>query len=482
LVVGLAFASAGGAAGRDVLAALFDLYQRAEAAGASARGGVAGADAVQLQYDAARDLEEALAGVEPLGASCRLLVRALRAFARGNVAQAEAFDRHAPLLAARGRQRADRARRLVEEGAPRCRPGGLARRREVRLVREPGPGEAFFGRVRARAPLRADEAVLVVEGREVGRSPLVGGRSRFQVGARLAPGRYDLEVRFLRDGRPVARARVSDVWLLPRSAQVVDHRPLVDTALSRRLEEMAEAFSGIAGLYVHDLRRRRQASWNAHARFPAASTVKLGVLIAALARFGPGSPYRYDLGQLALWSSNLATNRVVRALGDGSTEKGSAVVARTLRAAGAESSTFTGSYRAGTSLSRPAAEPPLVSPRVTTAGDLAALIETIHAAAVGDPSALERTKLTSREARLALALLLSSEDSGENRGLLRPFIPSTVLVARKEGWLSNARHTVAIVYTERGPVVFAITTFRPGLSLGEAQRLGRALLEAARIR
>ena len=69
---------------------------------------------------------------------------------------------------------------------------------------------------------------------------------------------------------------------------------------------------------MHDLRTGTTAGWNSDARFPAASLVKLGVLAAALRRFGPyperSAAWR-DLRAMTATSDNRATNRLVDRLG-----------------------------------------------------------------------------------------------------------------------------------------------------------------------
>jgi hypothetical protein len=53
-------------------------------------------------------------------------------------------------------------------------------------------------------------------------------------------------------------------------------------------------------------------------------------------------------------------------------------------------------------------------------------------------------------------------------------------VAQKNGWIHDARHTAAIVYTPKGPRIVVILTYAPNLSLGTARGLGRAVMLALR--
>jgi hypothetical protein len=174
------------------------------------------------------------------------------------------------------------------------------------------------------------------------------------------------------------------------------------------------------------------------------------------------------LRALAGWSSNLASNRLVLLLG------GHDRVADALRTLGARSSTYPGAYRVGTARGDVVRQPPLVSLRVTTAGDLTRAMTTLHAAAIGIRAAQRRSGLTRSQARLALGLLLSSEQSGDNVGLLRPALPR-VPMAQKQGWISTGRHTTAIVYGPTGPVAITVLTYRPEITLADGQRLGTAL-------
>lgn len=239
-----------------------------------------------------------------------------------------------------------------------------------------------------------------------------------------------------------------------------------DAALARRLAAAGRSFRGTAGIWVHDLRTGRFAGWNAETRFPAASTVKLAPLVAALAEGDPlRSPLFYDMAQLARWSSNLAANRIVHALGLPAVE-------RALQRLGMTRSTYPGLYRAGT-----AAGPPGGYIRVTTPRDLGRALLRLHGAALGRRWALRLTELTRRQAQIGVRLLLGAERRGDGAGLVRPWLGSTP-VAQKNGWISDARLTAAIVYRSRGPVIVVVVAYRPEVTLREAQALGRRVVAA----
>ena len=443
---------------------------------AAARMSPADPGSVQALYDAGRDLDEALVRAAPAGAGCRPLLAADRRYAGARVAQAEGIDRLDLRRSAAAGGRARAARRAVASARARCR--GVARpAAPARLLLAPGAGEAFFGTIAARGPAAADAAEVLVDGAVVGRVAVAGGRARAGVAA--PPGRHDLEVRFLAGPRVAGRARSPGVHLLSSASRAAAPGTRLDAGLSARLAAAARASGLQAAVWVQDLRTGTVAGWNADARFPAASTVKLGLLAGALARTGPGAtPLRYDLAAMATWSSNLATNRLLDRLGE-------AVAREGLARLGARSSTFPGGYIVGTEL-QPALPaggasdpPPAVSGRVTTARDLGRALYAIHAAAAGSAAARRETGLTTRSARLALGLLLSSEQAGDNRSLVAGALAPGTPVAQKNGWLRAARHGAALVYDAAGPRIVVVLTYRAsGVSRAPAAALAQ---RAARL-
>ena len=473
-------ASGGGEALRAIVEERVPLV---EAAGRAARGG-ARPEAVQAQYDAARDLQEALRRSEPVDTSCRPLLGAARALAAAHVLQVEGYDRPWPPLAKVGVQRARAALTTLAPARSRCRPRPA--HTPVRLPEPLAPrsGEAFFGHVSALVPPGTSVATVRLGERRFDlQAP--GRRLTWAVPPSVEPGRYDLELEFRSGGARgslVGRARSAGVWLLPPSARRAVPANSPDRPAAARLEALARQFSGYAGIWTLDLGSGRTAGAGADARFPAASTVKLAVLVAALRRLGSRperSPAAYDLAALAGWSSNAATNRLLVRLG-GSETAGAVIAQGVLDRAGAARSTFTGGYRLGTALARRGTEPPLVSSRVTTARDLGRMLLLLHTAATGDAGSLRALGLSPHQARVGLALLLSwrAPPPGDNAGNFAQALPRSIPAAQKCGWISSARHTAAIVYGPGGPRIVVLLTYRPGIDLAEAQTLGRRVLEA----
>ncbi len=464
----LAFTTAGGlapadAAGADaaVARASRTLYPAAERAAARAST----PEGWQAAYDAARDLQEALRRAAPVSRGCAPLRVALDRYAAGRVLEIEGVDRPSPGDRAAGRRSAERARPLVAARRARCDGGGSAPAPPP-LSMSPAPGEAFAGPVVARAPEDATSATLTVDGGFAGTAAVRGGRVRF--GVNVAPGPHDLRIAFTA-GAGVTRVLVSrGAVLLPGSGLRPAAAPRADAALGRRLVAALDGGPRFRAAWVHDLTDGRSAGAGSDLRFPAASTVKLGLMAAVLARLG-GAPersaYAYDLRAMASWSSNLATNRLLRRFG------GQATAEEGLRRLGARASTFPGEYIVGTQVA-----PPLVSRRVTTARDLGRMLLSLHSAAAGDRAAGASTGLTVHQARMAIGWLAASQQRGDNASLVAGGVAPGTVVAQKNGWIRAARLAAAIVYRPGGPAIVTLATYdEGGVTLAAAQARGAAV-------
>src|SRR5918994_1911272 len=315
-----------------------------------------------------------------------------------------------------------------------------------------------------------------------------GAQARYDAGrdlveAVLAAGRVSAARRALR-GELLSRGRaqVARAEALDRDDGFSSTAPLAplpgvgpgrgptrpDAGLARRLAAAAARANGAVGIWVHELGSGRYAGYRADTRFAAASTVKLGALVAGL-RASPKperSRWWYDVRQLGFWSSNLAANRIAARLGY-------AAIGDGLRRLGMTSSTYPGPYRATT-----AWRPPGPHTRVTTARDLGRALHRLHAGAQGDARTLGRLGLSPRQAIVALRVLASAQPVADNAGLLRPWLRGATVV-EKNGWLSDTRTTASIVYRGGRATIVVVELYRPGVTYAEAKRLGRRVLAAA---
>lgn len=315
-----------------------------------------------------------------------------------------------------------------------------------------------------------------------------GAQARYEAGRNLVeavlaagpvrPGRRALRADLLARGRAqVARAEALDRDDGFRSAAPLAPLPGAgagyglrrpDAALARRLAAAAARVNAAVGVWVHELGSGRYAGYQADTAFAAASTVKLGALVAGL-RASPRperSRWWYEVRQIGFWSSNLAANRIAGGLGYAAIRDG-------LRRLGMTASTYPGPYRATT-----AWRPPGPHTRVTTARDLGRALHRLHAGAHGDRRALSLLGLKRRQAIVALRVLASTQPVGDNAGLLRPWLGDAA-VAEKNGWLSDTRTTAAIVYNGGRATIVVVELYRPGVTYREAKQLGRRVLQAA---
>lgn len=431
---------------------------------------------VQRAYDVARDMREALRAAQPVSPSCRRFGNWAVRFADAAADVANGYDRLAPARVQVARDGARRARAAMRAARAACRPGSAPPQPPIPTLRAPRPGAAFFGAVVAEAPAGADAADLVVDGSVAGPLDLrPDGTAR----ARMLgdAGRHSLEVRFRRGGAVIARAVSRNVWLLPSSARERVRAPAASAALQQRLRDAAARFDGVAGIWVHDLASGRAGSWNAGARLPAASVVKLGVMVEALRRAGArpeASRHAPDVAAIGAWSSNLAPNRLMRVIG------GPRGAEAGLRRLGARSSTYPGDYIVATSAPPvvTVAQPALATRRVTTAADMGRAITTIHRAARGERAARRATGLSLAQARLLLGDLLASQPVGDNLGIIRQGFEAGTPIAQKHGWISSTRITVAVAYTVRGPVVIVVLATGTRVTRAGAAALGSEVVRA----
>jgi beta-lactamase class A len=255
---------------------------------------------------------------------------------------------------------------------------------------------------------------------------------------------------------------------LPRAATPRNAAPRLDYGLALRLHSLRRRHSGVQGIYVQDLRTGRGASWNAGARFPAASTLKLAIAVTAFRKLdgppAPSSRLTNLLGRMLIVSDNDAANELEAWIG-GTVFAGSNRVNETMRALGLHDSLMYGGYEGSR---RPAAATPPIPVRVesqpafglgkySTAADLARLARAVYLAAAGKGPLL-RLGVSGSEARHLLWVLSVVPD----RGKLGRFLDRTTTLFHKAGWLPGARHDNGIVVTPDGAFAAAVMTWRSG--------------------
>jgi beta-lactamase class A len=328
----------------------------------------------------------------------------------------------------------------------------------------PAPREVSFGLVSGRAPLGTRKIIVRVGRYVVAEEPL-RGRS-FSLHVPMTAGPTTVGVTAV-DGRKRRSSRVVEqVYALPSDCGPSERTARLDPALARTLRTLAARHGGTSGIYVQDLRTGRGAAWNAGARFPAGSTLKLAIAVTVLRSLErkPESFTRVSrlLGKMLVSSDNDAANALEVWLA-GSTSAGSRRVDETMRALGLYDSAMYGGYEtsrapAATTASIPIrveSQPAFGVGKYSTAADLARLARAVYLAAAGRGPLLQ-LGVSASEARYLLWLLAQVAD----RGKLDRFLGPGPVVMHKAGWITNARHDNGIVASGGSVFVATVMTWR----------------------
>lgn len=333
----------------------------------------------------------------------------------------------------------------------------------------PAPYQVSFGRISTVLPAGTVRLVVVVNGKRIAARKAHAGRDSFQV--RL-PSK-DSIVRIVavdRSGDERPSARVGPVYGLPPAGAPRRAGSRLDPTLQSRLVRLLRAYSGQAAAYVHNLRTGDGAAWNARARFPAGSTLKLAIAVEAL-RSTRGPPARGStldslMRSMIEYSDNRAANAIEVAIA-GSTSGGSARVNSMMRSLGLVDSEMYGGYEleerpvAARPIPIRADDPPSIpTGKYTSAADLGRLLADVHLAAGGTGPLIRRFggAVTPAEARYLLYLLVHVADTGK----LDRYLPAPATVAHKAGWIATARHDNGLVYWGGGGFVATVMTYDAG--------------------
>ena len=331
-------------------------------------------------------------------------------------------------------------------------------------IEQPAPHQVSYGLVTGRAARGTRFIAVSANGRVLVSKRLRG--SRFSLTVRLPRGDLDLRVLTIaRDGRRSSRV-VRGVYGLPRAASPRFVRSRQDAGLGRDLRHLAAGYDGTAGFYVQSLTEGTGAAWNAKAHFPAASTLKLAIAAAVLARHSgipsPGSYVGGLLREMIIPSDDAAANALEVWLA-GSTYAGALQVNALMRSIGMTDSIMYGGYEVR-SLSGPIPvrvdeQPAFGVGKHTTARDMAMLWRALWLASGGRGPLLEaQPGLTPSDARHLLWLAAHVRDTPKLDRVVGAHAGVDVL--HKAGWISQARHDTGLVFWRGGVFVAEVMTYR----------------------
>jgi beta-lactamase class A len=355
-------------------------------------------------------------------------------------------------------------------------------------IEQPAARQISYGLVTGRAARGTTRVLVFANGRRLASKPLDG--RRFTLRVTLPLGDSTVRVVTVVKGGRRSSAHVHDVYGLPPAARprVVAARD--DATLQRKLTRVVRSYRGTAGYYVQSLTGGRGAAWNAKARFPAASTLKLAIAATVLAEY-PGIPARGSqidslLREMILPSDDEAANSLLVWLG-GSTSSGAYHVNDLVRSIGLTDTLMYGGYLTRTLASRIPVRvndaPAFGVGKYTTASDMTSLWRALWLASGGEgPLRASRPGLTPADARYLLWLTAHVRDQPK----LDTSIGSEhgVRVLHKAGWISDARHDTGLVFWQGGVFVVGVMTWRSyGVSTSSDRLAGRvAALTLQRLR
>jgi beta-lactamase class A len=348
----------------------------------------------------------------------------------------------------------------------------------------PAPREVAFARLAGRVGGGTHRVVVLVDDEEAAAQRVRG--SRFELRVEL-PAR-DASVRVVAEDAlgNSAGVTVAPVFGLPPTAAAPTAKPYQDPALADEVHRLVDGFPGISAVYVENLATGAGAAWNARARFPAASTVKLAIAVEVLrvleARPPPLSDEARLLELMLVHSDNEAANELLEWLG-GSDEGGAAQVNELLAALGLEDSYLYGGFLVAggrSPIPLTVESEPAFEGKYTTAWDLARLHRAVHLAAQGRGPLLAAGSFTTSDARHLLWILAHAAD----RGKIDRYLGDEAVVAHKAGWIAEARHDSGLVYAKDAAFVVSVMTWTGG-EAGDASddlagRVAAAALERFR--
>jgi len=336
-----------------------------------------------------------------------------------------------------------------------------------------------FGRIAVKLGPRTDRIEVQAGGRITARLRPPPGPRRISVP--VPTGVHPVRVRAIGRGGSRWSATVR-VRALPRSALRPGRVPgFVDRSLQRDVDRLAAGAPAITGVYVQHLLTGCGAASNADAQFPAASTLKAGILVDAV-RHGQAGALGPILDRMIIDSNDEAANSVLAALGGGSGDAGAQEVTQTLRDLGLTRSLVRRPYIIE-DVRRPlpietTSSPPLYTNFVATPFELARLMVAVHRGAVGRGGVARIGIGTSVARAELLARLLDVRDTSK----LVAGLPSGVPVAHKTGYTEDVRHDAGIIYLRSGPVVASAMTYSANGIAGTGERFIASLATAARSR
>ncbi|MGQ9480172.1 serine hydrolase [Chloroflexus sp.] len=247
--------------------------------------------------------------------------------------------------------------------------------------------------------------------------------------------------------------------------------------LATQLEEMAEAWDGVAGVYLYDLATGAEVAVNARSVFPGASTIKTAIMLYAYTKLETFTERQWQhMRRMIIESDNLAANDILAA-GAGGTGtdlafRGAEEMSDMLADLGLEylylyvpyESTdyirlYKVKYRCGPK--DPVGEPPYTETGCAlraTPYAIGQIYRMIDECARSKGALLEKFALLNPDRCQEMLDLLAENDDNSR---MVAGLPEGVRVEHKSGWVDNTQADAGIVRSPGGDYVLAVYVYKP---------------------
>lgn len=224
--------------------------------------------------------------------------------------------------------------------------------------------------------------------------------------------------------------------------------------------------------FLLDLRTGHAISLNPGVAYSGMSLVKIPILVALYRKLDtiPNKAEAAIIAEMMICSENLASNAVLKWLGDGDPEKGAQYVTETVQALGFKSILLLSSFWTGAKDTTPTSPPqpiPTVQTGVdqvstepdpynqTTPADMGWLLAGIYQCALDGSGVLNTTfpnAYTVNECRQMIGVMRANKIGA----MIEAGVPADIPVAHKHGWINDTHGDAAYVSTPGGDYVLVV--------------------------
>lgn len=245
--------------------------------------------------------------------------------------------------------------------------------------------------------------------------------------------------------------------------------PTIDV-LGELIAARAESWPGIATVFVRDIQRGEETSFNGDVAFAGMSTMKIAILEEVYRKLDrpPNIEERKLLTETLGLSGNFSANLLLRLIGDGSAQRGTEVLTASMARLGLKNTFMATPYDVEAQshfIKTPANTRTDVTTNPdthmqTTAKDMGLLAEMIVQCAEGGGTLLAAyaPDITPAECQE----MIETMKLNRLEALIPAGLPPDTEHAHKHGYINDSHADVALVWGPTGPYVLSIYIYMPG--------------------